>query len=128
MPRILLVEDVDVVRSVLRRMLERSGHAVTEANDGREALEKLGAERFDLMITDIWMPGMDGIALIGAARQRHPAISIIAVSGGAPRAPQAFSIQEARSAGADDTLLKPVDRDELMRAVDRLLPRAGAAG
>ena len=128
MSRILLVEDVDVVRSVLRRMLERSGHTVTEANDGREALEKLDGERFDLMITDIWMPGMDGIALIGAAKQRNPAIRIIAVSGGAPRAPQAFSIQEARSAGADDTLLKPVDRDELMRAVDRLLPRAAAAG
>lgn len=122
MSHILLVEDVEVVRRVLRRMLERSGHDVAEAGDGRQALERLATEAFDLVITDIWMPEMDGIALIGEAKRRNPRVRIIAVSGGAPRAPQAFSIEEARSAGADDTLLKPVACDELIRAVARLLP------
>ncbi|MBF0335047.1 MAG: response regulator [Alphaproteobacteria bacterium] len=123
MARILLVEDVEVVRQVLRRMLERSGHEVTEAGDGQQALTHLAARGFDLMVTDIWMPGMDGIGLIGEAKRRNPGLRIVAVSGGAPRAPQAFSIQEARSAGADVALLKPVDRAELMRAVDGLLPK-----
>lgn len=124
MARILLVEDVDVVRSVLRRMLERCGHGVTEAADGRQALACLEAGAFDVLVTDIWMPGMDGISLITAAKSLVPGLRIIAVSGGAPRAPQAFSIQEALGAGADDSLLKPIDRDELMRAVNRLLPQA----
>jgi CheY-like chemotaxis protein len=124
MAHILLVEDVDVVRLVLKRMLERAGHTVAEAADGGAALAMLAESAPDLVVTDIWMPGMDGISLIRQARERNPALKVIAVSGGAPRAPQEFSIREARAAGADEALLKPVDKQELADAVARLLAAA----
>ena len=63
MARILLAEDEAGVRDVAARALERKGHAVDTAEDGLEALEALGAERYDLLITDIVMPGLDGVAL-----------------------------------------------------------------
>lgn len=121
MAQILLVEDVAVVRLVLKRMLERAGHQVTEAAEGGEAMTKLAAHSFDLLVTDIWMPGMDGISLITQARRHNPSMKVIAVSGGAPRSPQEFTIREAHSAGADEALLKPIDKQELSAAVNRLL-------
>lgn len=127
MANILLVEDVPVVRMVLKRMLERAGHSVSEAADGGEALVCLAGGRFDLVVTDIWMPNVDGISLIGRARQSNPGVRIIAVSGGAPRAPQDFSIREALSAGADQALLKPVDKSELLGAVNALLGTAAVS-
>lgn len=121
MASILLIEDVPVVRMVIRRMLEAAGHTVTEAADGREGLDKVAVGRFDLAITDIWMPGEDGLSFIRKARERRAGIKILAISGGAPRAPMEFSLREAENAGADGVLLKPVDRAELVEALAGIL-------
>lgn len=121
MASILLIEDVDVVRLVLKRILERGGHQVTEATDGVEGLRLFESGRFDVVVTDIWMPGGDGLTFIKSVRAKRPTARIVAVSGGAPRAPMTFSLSEAEAAGAGAVLLKPVDRTELLDAVNKAL-------
>lgn len=121
MARVLLIEDVPVVRMVIRKMLEAAGHMVTEAADGQAGLNQLAEGRFDLIIADIWMPNVDGLSFIRQVRERQMRVRILAISGGAPRAPMQFSLREAETAGADAVLLKPVDRSELQEAVARLL-------
>jgi CheY-like chemotaxis protein len=69
---ILLVDDEPHVIRVLRLMLEREGYEVASANDGAEALEKMGARRPDVMVSDIQMAGMDGRELCRTARARYP--------------------------------------------------------
>lgn len=80
--RILLVEDEDGVRLVLRKSLERLGYGVLEARNGREALEILGgAEHVELMITDVVMPDMGGFELVHQATREHPQVKVIVMSG-----------------------------------------------
>src|ERR1019366_6253915 len=76
MPRILLAEDDDSLRGFLARALERAGYDVTACADGEEAAAVLG-EPWDLLLTDIVMPGMDGIEVARLAAQRQPGLRIM---------------------------------------------------
>lgn len=122
MADILLVDDVPAVRLSLRLALERAGHAVVEAADGAAALRHLDGRRFDLVITDLWMPGLDGVRLIARLRALDARVPILVVTGGAPDAPQGSAVPEALALGADGVLYKPVARSELLAGVTRLLP------
>ena len=82
MPRILVIDDEEHVRDTLRAALESKGHTVTEACNGDEGMQLFAAERADLVITDILMPGKDGIQTIKELRQLHPDVKIVAMSGG----------------------------------------------
>ncbi|MDQ1385751.1 MAG: hypothetical protein QOG65_3130, partial [Actinomycetota bacterium] len=84
--RILLVEDDGAVRAALTRTLERRGFDVTPAPAGAEALQMIERSSFDLVLTDLVMPGMSGRALIGRLRESDPEMRILAMSGYAPRA------------------------------------------
>jgi two-component system, chemotaxis family, chemotaxis protein CheY len=90
---------------------------VAECGGGNEALPLLASRRFDVLITDVWMAAGDGLQLIRNVRAAGMTIPVVAVTGGAPRAPQEFSADEAEKAGADRVLIKPVGLDELLRAV-----------
>jgi two-component system cell cycle sensor histidine kinase/response regulator CckA len=80
--RILLVEDEDMVRAVAERALTRAGYTVTTAADGDEGLERVEAgEGFDLIVSDVVMPGLDGPAMVRAIRQRHPGLPVLFMSG-----------------------------------------------
>lgn len=83
MARILLAEDTPATSDMVKHALTSDGHEVVVAGDGSEALERLAApaSHFDLMITDVQMPGLDGIALIEKAFQIRPDIGIILMSG-----------------------------------------------
>ena len=83
MARILIAEDEEALRSFIARALIQDGHTVTTANDGAEALDVLTRERgaFELLLTDIRMPVMDGIALALAAARDHPAVTIMLMTG-----------------------------------------------
>ncbi|EJW10864.1 two component, sigma54 specific, transcriptional regulator, Fis family [Rhodovulum sp. PH10] len=120
MAAVLLVDDVMIARYTLRLFLERGGHAVTECSGGDEALPVLTGGRFDVLVTDVWMAGGDGLQLIRRVKEAGMTVPIVAVTGGAPRAPQEFSADEAQKAGADRVLMKPVGLDELLRAVAEL--------
>ena len=78
---ILVVDDTDIARTLCARVLREAGYAVVEAGNGVEALEHLETDCPDLLVTDSTMPGMDGTALIAAARSRYPKLPILRTSG-----------------------------------------------
>lgn len=122
MARILLVEDALEVRESIKDALEEAGFAVNEAPDGVVALALLENHAFDLMITDLWMPNMDGLDLLKRLRAINPKLPVIAISGGAPRrAPIDYSVALADTFGADRVLHKPFDNDDLVDEVKKLL-------
>lgn len=119
MARILLVDDEDTVRGFLKRGLELDGHAVALAADGSEGLEQLSAPgaAFDLLLTDIRMPIMDGIALALAAKRDHPDMPILLMTGYAEQRERAKNLE----AIVEDVLTKPFSLAELRSAVSRVL-------
>jgi len=82
MARIIVIDDQEPIRRVVRRALEKEGHEVLEASDGELGIALLEREPADIVITDIFMPGMDGIQTLREIRKRFPAIKVIAMSGG----------------------------------------------
>ena len=103
-------------------MLQLDRHRVTEAAGGEQGLKLFGSGGgFDLVITDILMPGMDGARVIGALRKQRPAMPILAISGGRRVLTPQFSLETASLAGATHQLAKPFTRHQLQAAVLRAL-------
>ena len=124
MARILIAEDEEAIRHLVARALKQDGHEVTTANDGAEALDVLARERgaFELLLTDIRMPVMDGIALALAATRDHPALTILLMTG--------YADQRERAHGLDaiihDVVAKPFTLATIRAAVeDALRAHAG---
>ena len=82
MSHILIIDDDILICQLLRRILEQLGHRVTDAQDGRKGLNAFQADPADLVITDLIMPGMEGIETIMEMKRRFPGTKIIAMSGG----------------------------------------------
>jgi two-component system chemotaxis response regulator CheY len=120
--RILVVDDEEADRFVLRTILERSGHEVLEASDGAEALEKLRGIGVEVVITDLQMRNVHGLELITVLRDLDPRPGIIAVSGTGE-----IQLDMADAVGADRTLTKPIMADQLLAALDSLVG-GGTAG
>ncbi|MGC4074726.1 MAG: response regulator [Nibricoccus sp.] len=120
-PRILLVDDDEVLRMVQAHFLRRFGYRVDAAADGVGAIQHLNAQPADLVITDMVMPGTDGVQLIQHLRREHPSVKILAISGGGPMTPQLMT-DIARMLGANVTLMKPFTLVALLQAVRSLLP------
>jgi CheY-like chemotaxis protein len=130
MAKILIVDDEEHVRAALKQVLERAGYEVSVAATGHEGLELMKKEGADLVITDVIMPGIDGIATARQIREKYRNTRIIVISGGGKTAPEPYEpdaistrsyLASASSAGADRTLAKPFDREEILRAVRELL-------
>ncbi|TNE88857.1 MAG: sigma-54-dependent Fis family transcriptional regulator [Deltaproteobacteria bacterium] len=115
--RILVVDDEAVLRGNLVRFLDRTGHEVEGVASGEEALERLAAHDFAVVITDLKMPGMGGEALLRRVTAEHPQTLVLVITAFA----SLESAIEALRHGAQDYLLKPLSLDELTRKVDRLL-------
>ena len=122
MSAVLLVEDVAIVRMVLKEFLESAGHDVTECGGGNEAAQLLGENRYDAVVTDICMKEGDGLALIGNQRSNGAPIPIIAMTAGDARLSRSKSSDLAIRAGAASVLMKPVTRSEILKAVARAIP------
>src|SRR5918996_5739192 len=82
MASILIIDDNELVRGFLRTVLEGAGHTVVEACQGREGFQHLGRLRFDMVLTDIYMPDCDGLEVIMTLRRDFPEIKILAITGG----------------------------------------------
>lgn len=120
MALILVIDDEESLRSLLRRALARVGHAVVEAKDGKEGLRMARETRFELVITDIIMPEMEGIDFILHLHRISPATPIIAISGGGRIRPEGY-LKTALLAGARRALTKPFTIADLMTAVEDCL-------
>ena len=121
MARILIIEDEDEIRGLCKRILEHSGHEVTEASDGNSGMSLYREHLHDIIITDIIMPEKEGIEMIMELRRDFPEVKIIAISGGGHAMTGPACLQLAKRLGAVTTLAKPFSRQELLDAVDEAL-------
>jgi two-component system response regulator AtoC len=121
MTRVLVVDDEPILRQAVARMLTHHGYAIESVSSGEEALAAFEREAADLLVLDITMPGIDGIATLTRLRERDPDVSAVFITAhGSVR-----SAVEAMRAGGFDYLLKPFDNDALLLTVQRALERRG---
>jgi two-component system NtrC family response regulator len=114
---LLVVEDERSAREYLRLLLEEEGYRTTLAADGVEAMVALEREPFDVLISDIHMPNMDGLELLTHVKQRWPAMPVIVITA----ASEAAEIVEAVQLGATNYLVKPAPPAAVMAAIDKTL-------
>ncbi len=119
MPFILVIDDDDQFRTMLREMLERAEYEVADAPNGKEGIRLYRENPADLVITDIIMPEKEGIETIMELKRDFPDVKIIAISGGGQIDPEKYLYMAGRL-GAKRTFAKPVEREELLKAVGEL--------
>ena len=121
MAHILLVEDSPEVSLSVREILASAGHTVEDVASGKQALKALKASTFDAIVSDIWMPEMDGIALLKEIRGAGNDIPVVVISGGAPNAPLTYTAPLAATFGANMVVYKPFEKAELLKAIESVL-------
>jgi DNA-binding NtrC family response regulator len=117
--RVLVVDDESSARSGLEKLLRQEGFAVSTARDGLEALDVASLSPPDVVVTDLKMPNMDGVALLVKLREQYPDLPVVVVTAFGDVA----SAVGAMRAGAEDYLTKPVDFDALTLAIERAIER-----
>lgn len=117
MAKILIAEDDMAVREFVSRALTNSGHDVTAADDGMRALEALSEDSFDLLLSDIVMPEMDGIALALKASKDWPDMPILLMTGYAAERQRAHNLD----ALIHDVISKPFTLQQICEAADKVL-------
>ena len=118
MARILVIDDEEDIRNMLRHMLESANHQVDVASDGQRGIECYRETPADLIITDIVMPGKDGLETIRELRRSDPEVRIIAMAGYGEE-----SLPRARELGASHTVHKPFQIEDFLQVVERLLEK-----
>ena len=116
MARILLAEDDHSLRGFLTRALERGGHEVVDCENGDDAIDALQFGPYDLLLTDIVMPGADGIEVARVAAQRQPDIRIMFITGFA-----AVALSAAQATPQAKVLSKPVHLRDLVNEVEKMV-------
>lgn len=119
MAQILLIDDDDLLRSVLAKALGHAGHTVIQAADGQQGVELARATSLDLVITDLIMPVQEGVETIMVLRRERPTLPVIAISGGLSNSKLYLEI--AAKVGARRVLPKPFTPQELTAAIDEVL-------
>lgn len=123
MAKILIVDDDETDRVGLAAILQQAGHSVLTAADGEEALETFLSQRIHLVVTDMVMPGRGGLGLISALREVDPGAEIIAISGKSK-----VQLEASKVFGARKVLAKPIDRQDLLAAVEEIVGAARGDG
>lgn len=113
--KILVVEDEAMMRNLLLKILESEGYRVALASSAQEALEILERERFDLMLSDVKLPGMNGFELLEKVKSRWDDMAVIVMTGYG----DAYTVKEALMKGADEYLSKPFKSHEVSLIVER---------
>jgi DNA-binding response OmpR family regulator len=120
MPGILLVEDDNDLREMLKDTLSRKNFTVLEAKNGRDAIMHFKPAVIDLVVTDLIMPEEDGLKVIMRLREMKPGLKIIAISGGGKAGPGSY-LNLARALGADAIYSKPFSINDLITKIEELL-------
>jgi CheY-like chemotaxis protein len=118
--RILIVDDDDQFRLMLRRLLEREGYEVFEARDGKEGIKAYRNLRTDVVVTDIIMPEMEGVETIMKLRKEFPDVKVFAISGGGRNSPDSY-LSMAEKLGARFIMEKPLDRQLFLEKLTALI-------
>jgi DNA-binding NtrC family response regulator len=113
--KILVVEDEAMMRNLLLKILESEGYRVVLASSAQEALETLEREKFDLMLSDVKLPGMNGFDLLEKVKCRWEDMAVIVMTGYS----DAYTVKEALMKGADEYLSKPFKSHEVSLIVER---------
>lgn len=121
MTHILIIDDDDTFRTMLREMLEQEGYAVAEAPDGKQGCRYCQATEVDLVMVDIVMPEKEGIETITDLIKEFPNMKIIAMSGGGSYGKLGNYLKMAEMLGAQKSLAKPFKKEELIAVVKELL-------
>ena len=120
MKNILVIEDDDQIRALLRQILEREGYRVSEAPNGEKGIKLYRQQPADLVITDLIMPEKEGIETIIELKRVYPEVKILAISGGGKVNPEIY-LDMAEKLGATYAIKKPFGRGEILEAVHNLL-------
>ena len=117
MPSVLVVDDEDQLRQLIREILEQAGYQVTEARDGKEALLQYRLAPADVVIMDILMPEQDGLETTSTLRREFPNVKIIAITGSSEMIGILSFLDVAKMLGAHRTLQKPFQMQTLLDTV-----------
>ena len=117
MPSILVVDDEDQIRQLIRETLEQAGYHVAEARDGREALQQYRLAPADVIIMDILMPEQDGLETTATLRREFPNVKVIAITGGSDMIGILNFLDVAKMLGAHRVLQKPFEMKTLLDTV-----------
>ncbi|MBD3217127.1 MAG: response regulator [candidate division Zixibacteria bacterium] len=112
---ILVVDDEEMLRKLLFKILDKEGYNVLLASSGREALDIISRERVDLIVTDVKMPEMDGFELLKKAKEKYPRIGVIVMTAFG----DAYTVRDALLLGADEYITKPFKSFEIVMVVER---------
>jgi signal transduction histidine kinase len=118
---ILVIDDEPGIRNLLSSELARQGYRVLTASNGAEALEMIGREKYQVALCDLKMPGMSGLELLGAIRQRDPGVEVIVLTGYAT----VETAVAAMKKGAYDFVQKPFNLDEILVLVEKSIEKSG---
>lgn len=121
MARILVIDDNSDIHYMLGEFLTDDGHTADFAEDGKVGLARASENHYDLIITDILMPKMDGIEVITEIRKSVPDINIIAMTGGSAKIDKNLLVGITRAMGVNAIIKKPLDMIELLSTINRLL-------
>ena len=119
---VIVADDVEGIQDLVGHWLEEAGHAVMCASTGRSASQLLKKQHFDLVITDVLMPDVDGLELILELKASQPAVRILAISGGGRHMQATDCLKMAKNLGAHALLLKPFNREQLLAAINLAIP------
>jgi CheY-like chemotaxis protein len=120
---ILVADDTLELQALISAWLEEAGHTVRGASNGHQVVQCVQSQPFDLLVTDILMPGGDGWDAIAAVHRLHPETRILAISGGTRAMPASAVLRVAHRAGAIGFLAKPFSRPDFLDAIDAVMSR-----
>ena len=121
MAHILVIDDEADIRFILETFFNKEGHTVNTAGDGKDGMRLVGLNHFDLVITDVVMPEMDGLEIISAIKRKFPAIRIIVMTGGTAKLDKSLLMTMAQTMRADAVVDKPLDLKRLNATVNEVL-------
>ena len=121
MAHILVIDDEADIRFILETFFNKEGHTVNTAGDGKAGMRLVGLNHFDLVITDVVMPEMDGLEIISAIKRKFPAIRIIVMTGGTAKLDKSLLMTMAKTMRADAVVDKPLDLKRLKATVNEVL-------
>jgi len=122
--RVLIVDDESYIRELIRETLRGRQYSAGTAANGVEALDILSREAFDIVVTDVVMPGMEGLELVKQIRRQYPGVRIIVLTG----YPRSADIGDFLAQGVDEFLPKPFRANDLLAVIKRLEQKIAASG